>query len=302
MFGVPSRPRTASKISEKGDLRSAFILMAAASLLLATVRSLSFVGLWGEGHLDGFEQPSMTSHAGLWLIYSAALAAFAYLALGRTSKWALHLRFQPSFLVIILTLSVSMILAGDSDADAALLDTLMRLNDSFSHSMFWAVVVILLDASAIPSYRIIGAGTALYAAGSIAWVLFLGNADAVENLIVIIAIYALTIAAMRFGWSKRDAAPKENESNAATVVTDALERRCAEVAEAYRLSPRESEVLMLLAQGRTRTYIQEELVLAENTVKSHVAHIYTKLGVRDRQDMIDIVLGLAGAKGDKRSE
>ncbi|MDO4443110.1 MAG: helix-turn-helix transcriptional regulator [Slackia sp.] len=299
VFGVPSRPRTAAKLSEKGDLRGAFILMTAASLLLATVRSLSFVGLWGEGHLDGFDQPSMTSHAGLWLAYSAALAVFAYLALGRTSRWALHLRFQPSFLVIILTLSVSMILAGDAGGDPALLDTLMRLNDSFSHSMFWAVVVILLDASAIPSYRIIGGATALYAAGSIAWVLFLGNTDAVENLIVIIAIYALTIASMRFSWSKREPAPKnDSKTDAATVVTDALEKRCAEVAEAYKLSPRESEVLVLLAQGRTRTYIQEELVLAENTVKSHVAHIYTKLGVRDRQDMIDIVLGLVDPKSD----
>ena len=302
VFGVPSRPRSAAQLSERSDLRNAFILMAAASLLLATVRGLSFVGLWGEGHLDGFDEPSMTSNAGLWLAYSAALAAFAYLALGRTAQWALHLRFQPSFLVIILTLSVSMILAGDTRADPALLDTLMRLNDSFSHSMFWAVVAILLDASAIPSYRIIGGATALYAAGSIAWVLFLGNAAAVENLIVIVVIYALTIALMRFGWSKREHAAKENGSDAAAVVTDALARRCAEVAEAYKLSPRESEVLVLLAQGRTRTYIQEELVLAENTVKSHVAHIYTKLGVRDRQDMIDIVLGLADAKGAERRE
>ncbi|MFR4804619.1 MAG: hypothetical protein ACLT98_15660 [Eggerthellaceae bacterium] len=31
-------------------------------------------------------------------------------------------------------------------------------------------------------------------------------------------------------------------------------------------------------------------------MKSHVAHIYTKLGVRDRQDMIDIVLDVAENK------
>lgn len=295
VFGVPARPRSNCRKNMRDDVREAFILIAAASLLLATVRSLSFVGLWGEGHIDDINDPSMTSSPLLFIAYAAGIAAFAYLALGRTESWPLRLRFQPSFLTIIITLSVSMILAGDQDANPAVLDTLMRLNDSFSHLMFWAVVAILLDVSTIPSYRIIGMGTAIYAAGSIVWVLFLGNADAVKNLIVIAAIYILSIACMYSSWNKRDA----GLSDSAAVVTDALEKRCAEVAEAYKLSPRESEILVLLAQGRTRTYIQEELVLAENTVKSHVAHIYTKLGIRDRQDMIDIVLDVADEKDQK---
>lgn len=296
VFGIPSRPRIPSAAEGRSDTSNALILIAAASLLLATVRSLSFVGLWGEGHMDAAGEPSMTSNPLLWLGYAAGLAIFSYAALGRTANWSLRLRFQPSFVTIIITLSVSMILAGDPHADPALLDTLMRLNDSFSHLMFWAVVSILLDISATPSYRVIGIGASLYSAGSIAWVLFLGNADAVENLIVIVVIYVLAMASMHYSWNKREG---ENEpSPSAANVTDALEKRCAEVSESYKLSPRESEILVLLAQGRTRTYIQEELVLAENTVKSHVAHIYTKLGVRDRQDMIDIVLDVVENKAE----
>lgn len=298
VFGVPSRPRTSSETDSRDDTRNAVILIAAASLLLATVRSLSFVGLWGEGHIDAVEEPSMTSSPWLWLGYAAGLAVFSYIALGRTSNWPLRLRFQPSFVTIIITLSVSMILAGDSHANPALLDTLMRLNDSFSHLMFWTVVAILLDISATPSYRVIGIGASLYAAGSIAWVLFLGNANAMENLIVIIVIYVLAIASMHYSWNKRENEPVASAAS----VTDALEKRCAEVSETYKLSPRESEILVFLAQGRTRTYIQEELVLAENTVKSHVAHIYTKLGVRDRQDLIDIVLDMAEGKAETKEQ
>lgn len=321
VFGVPSLPNEGARVSDPAEMRNAFILAAASSLLLATVRGLSFVGLWGEGHFDTFEQPSMTSHPGLWAVYAIALIGFAYLVLYRTASWPLRLRFQPSFLTIILTLAASMILAGDAHADPALLDTLMRLNDSFSHLMFWMLVVIIANAVSIPSYRVIGAAGSLYAGASIVWVLFLGKASAVENLIVIMVIYLLTIVSMHYGWDKRgterieqhdahDAAAGANvasdtetteqseEGLGALLMTRAIERRCAEVAQTYRLSPRESEILVLLAQGRTRTYIQEELVLAENTVKTHVTHIYGKLGVRDRQDMIDIVLGLADEKNE----
>jgi DNA-binding NarL/FixJ family response regulator len=49
-----------------------------------------------------------------------------------------------------------------------------------------------------------------------------------------------------------------------------------------RLTPREQEVLQLLAQGRTNNEIARELVLGLTTVKFHVEHIIAKLGVADR--------------------
>jgi DNA-binding NarL/FixJ family response regulator len=49
-----------------------------------------------------------------------------------------------------------------------------------------------------------------------------------------------------------------------------------------RLTPREHEVLRLLAQGRTNNEIGRELVLSLTTVKFHVEHIIAKLGVADR--------------------
>jgi len=49
-----------------------------------------------------------------------------------------------------------------------------------------------------------------------------------------------------------------------------------------RLTPREHEVLRLLAQGQTNREIAKSLVVSVGTVKVHVEHIIAKLGVSDR--------------------
>jgi DNA-binding NarL/FixJ family response regulator len=53
-------------------------------------------------------------------------------------------------------------------------------------------------------------------------------------------------------------------------------------AELGDLTERELEVLRLIARGRSNGEVAKDLFLSEATVKTHVTHIFTKLGLRDR--------------------
>lgn len=58
-------------------------------------------------------------------------------------------------------------------------------------------------------------------------------------------------------------------------------------ARAQGLSNRETEVVLLLLEGRSLRYIQNELYISEGTARTHVKRIYAKLGVHSKQELID---------------
>lgn len=284
VFGVPTSPR-ARRHASSAERRTMLVLLAIAAVVLAVIRSVSYLGMWGDTNAS-------ISTALPWLtalvVPAICVVVFAYAALARLADAALPIRFQPALLLILVGLFVVAIQANPTGASLGFLTVVIQIDELFAHLLFWTVIVTALDMLDVPSYRVMGVAGVVYAGASIAWVLLLGRAAIVDTLLVMLATYAFVVIALCAVWfvpNRKSADPDEDAAPLAQTVSDT----CLELARRYGLSPRETEVFVLLAQGRTRAFIQDELVLSGSTVKTHVSHIYAKMDVHDRQEMMDLI-------------
>ena len=78
------------------------------------------------------------------------------------------------------------------------------------------------------------------------------------------------------------------QKEAVSKADEGFERRVAELADAHRLTAREHEIVLLLARGRSASFIAEELVCSPATVRTHMKNIYVKLDVHSKQEIISL--------------
>lgn len=68
-----------------------------------------------------------------------------------------------------------------------------------------------------------------------------------------------------------------------------IARRCEALSNAWALTPREREVMALLTRGHSYPYIAKELVVSENTVRTHVRNVYRKAKIGSREELIALI-------------
>lgn len=118
--------------------------------------------------------------------------------------------------------------------------------------------------------------------------------DVVLSAIVIVAVVIATMMLL----SDRDLAGRWGlalpgmgsvEDARAETARDELVDRCSQAAQRYGLSQREEEVLRLLAQHKKVGSIEQELFISNNTAKTHIRHIYRKLDVHSRDELVALL-------------
>ncbi len=68
-----------------------------------------------------------------------------------------------------------------------------------------------------------------------------------------------------------------------------LMEKCEKLAELKDLTPRETEIMELLAEGLSYQEICQSLVLSQNTIKSHTRHLYKKVDVNNRAELSKLI-------------
>lgn len=71
--------------------------------------------------------------------------------------------------------------------------------------------------------------------------------------------------------------------------TESEDDPCKLIVEKYALTAREADVFGLLAKGRNAAAISDKLGVSPSTVKTHIYHIYQKLGINSQQQLISIL-------------
>ena len=124
------------------------------------------------------------------------------------------------------------------------------------------------------------------------------NPDVVSVLITTFAEPAIVQAARSAGargYLSKETAPEELARQLREIVAHPEIDRLPQV-EVPRLTPREGDVLPLLAQGYSNKEIARSLGVSPDTIKDHLARLYAKLDARDRTDAVGRAraLGLIG--------
>ena len=134
------------------------------------------------------------------------------------------------------------------------------------------------------------AGLLAYKAGWYVGVLTLATLQlpwlaTVTTVCALVALMVLTVA--RFVARSRE---RQGEVPApAPAERDYFALACTWMQGEFGLTAREMDVLGLLARGRTSAYIQRALSVSDGTARTHISHIYKKLGVNSQQALLDVV-------------
>ena len=95
------------------------------------------------------------------------------------------------------------------------------------------------------------------------------------------------------------AAPTATQEHVAQqVVRERVGERVTAYALSKGLTPREAQVAVQLARGRTAGAIACDLGISENTAWAHIKHVYVKLGVHGKQELIELIEREVIAAGD----
>jgi DNA-binding CsgD family transcriptional regulator len=221
---------------------------------------------------------------GLLLIIVVFSLLVKYTLVDRTNESVITRYNLPSAVVVVGCLLVAFptVVATNGVAPSlALQSVTIHVVDLFVHVYQWSLIVGFAKSNDISYPRIFGFNAALANGFALVQINLFSGGTNFAYAVSLLVVFAIVVLMASLPSVLRMAQPQSRESQA---------NRLDAIARKYGLSNRETEVFDLLAQGRDRPYICKNLHLAEGTVKTHTMHIYDKLQISSKQQLIDLIL------------
>ncbi len=234
--------------------------------------------------------PAISTAAGMLLLIVLAIM------LTEKSRCNFDSLYKVSALMILLGLLVSLVPhVPDTSANV-----LLRSGSECFQALVWCLLAAIGRRNVYTAIPMIAWGNSVLQGGMLCGTTlghfvndaYVRNPDllpAITSAIVFVFVAYQMLALNGFSF---DAAIRGIQQPESVVVTDRaveFEQVCAAIGQQHELTQRENEIFLLMAKGRNNRFIQEELCLTHNTVKTHIMHIYAKLGVHSHQELIDLV-------------
>lgn len=201
------------------------------------------------------------------------------------------LTFPNLWMLILVVYATGLVIVeyGGGEAAGGLATGLVTAAQMLVVAFWWFALSDISQRTTLPSDIVFGLGYPVYmlpmAAISSGFVEPMGHLRSMPLL----AVYALLVSV----YLCMRAHPRKGHelltglTLTATSRGDALVHQMDLLERNFSLSPREREIAKLYAQGRSRSYISDKLVLSETTVRDHISHVYRKLGVHNKQDFLN---------------
>lgn len=284
-------------------------MLFVASVIFATTRAVSPLGFWGSDYpLSGWE-PLVV------VVATAVYVVLCYLTLAKASAGLLF-RFLPALMILFLLYAVLYSeCAAALGLSAETIDLLRQYAELYGQTFVWTVALLAMRKLALSPVRVTGI---LFTAFTIVELLLQGvltiwsNASLVVVLLLFFIVFGLLIWALWFlygreGKARLDAyecvdgvraadVDEDRASSPASLCPGESVPACIETANSrlslaaeHGLSQRETDVFLLLAQGRSRRFICDELFIADGTASTYISRVYEKLGVHSKQELLTLV-------------
>jgi DNA-binding CsgD family transcriptional regulator len=275
-----------SRVRRLVNSKTVAILIANISMI--PLKGMGTFGFWGYQRYSDAGVPD-----NYHLVFLGSLALFAALSIPTVCLAAQRMRKAghnsmriPLLLLIIATFIA--IIARLPDFSATFSSVIYMVVGLYSQVLFCFATALYMKNTSLSAFRVCGiiyGGSFLIGT---AWAFLFEDMPDVVKLILLLVAYSIMIYLIKKEPGTAQLTDAMRLSRLSTQNTGAG-GNIELLVKQFKLTKREAEILCLLAQGRSVPYIEEVLVLSNGTVRTHVRHIYEKMSLHNKQELIDLV-------------